>query len=140
MQADSSYITKQSPRTCAAEDKHASARCSLNPENLEDVLANILQLGDAVGMPTEARAAHAALLERIAAIDRLVVQRQRGVAPKVSLLEQTSLEQTSLEQTSLEQTSLGRLAARSMSAMCVVRRCVFPDSVHLRGFGPGGFH
>lgn len=50
---------------------------SLNPLTLDDVLANVLQVGEAVGMADEARAAHASLIKRIGAIDQLVVERQQ---------------------------------------------------------------
>ena len=49
---------------------------SLNPLNMDDVLANVLELGEAVGLIDEARAAHAQLVERIDAVDRLVAQQQ----------------------------------------------------------------
>jgi len=45
---------------------------SLNPESLDDVLDIVLQLGLAVGMESEARAAHAALVARVRAVDELV--------------------------------------------------------------------
>uniref|UniRef100_A0A7S3X0H4 Fe/B12 periplasmic-binding domain-containing protein n=1 Tax=Emiliania huxleyi TaxID=2903 RepID=A0A7S3X0H4_EMIHU len=65
---------------------------SLNPLNLDDVLANVLQLGEAVGMAEEARAAHASLVERIAAVDRRVEQRRRQLGegrrrPRVAFIE-----------------------------------------------------
>ena len=40
------------------------------------MLANVLELGEAVGLIDEARAAHAQLVERIDAVDRLVAQQQ----------------------------------------------------------------
>jgi ABC-type Fe3+-hydroxamate transport system substrate-binding protein len=45
---------------------------SLNPESLDDVLDTVLQLGLAVGMESEARAAHAALVARVRAVDEFV--------------------------------------------------------------------
>lgn len=47
--------------------------CSLNPESLEGVLENILQLGEAVGMECEAAAARESLLKRLAAVDQAVL-------------------------------------------------------------------
>ena len=61
---------------------------SLNPLNIDDVLANILELGSAVGMADEARAAHASLVARIAAVDGLVQkQRRPGGRPRVAFIE-----------------------------------------------------
>ena len=65
---------------------------SLNPLNMDDVLANVLELGEAVGMEDEARAAHASLTKRIGTIDALVAQRQQqgGSArrrPRVAFIE-----------------------------------------------------
>jgi iron complex transport system substrate-binding protein len=45
---------------------------SLNPNNFQDVLDNILQLGAAVHMEKEAQAAHDRLLQRVEAVDRTV--------------------------------------------------------------------
>lgn len=63
---------------------------SLNPLNLDDVLSNILQVGEAVGLQDEARAAHGALVQRIETIDALVSRRhqeQHAPAPRVALIE-----------------------------------------------------
>jgi len=69
---------------------------SLNPLNLDDVLANVLELGEAVGMVDEARAAHASLVRRIENVDRLVEQLQQqqqqhagstGRRPRVAFIE-----------------------------------------------------
>ena len=65
---------------------------SLNPLNLDDVLANLTELGTAVGMAYEAHAARASLVERIDAVDRRVQQRrqrQSGPArrPRVAFIE-----------------------------------------------------
>jgi len=61
---------------------------SLNPLNIDDVLANILELGDAVAMSDAAQAAHASLVSRIAAVDGLVEQQQRpGGRPRVAFIE-----------------------------------------------------
>jgi ABC-type Fe3+-hydroxamate transport system substrate-binding protein len=65
---------------------------SLNPLNLDDVLSTILEVGDAVGMSTEARAAHSSLVKRIAEVDRLVAQRREQDAdgrgpPRVAFIE-----------------------------------------------------
>ena len=50
---------------------------SLNPLNMDDVLASVLQVGEAVGMVDEALAAHDSLVKRIARVDQLVAQRQQ---------------------------------------------------------------
>jgi len=42
---------------------------SLTPQNLEDVLADVEVVGDAVGLPEEGRAARAELAARVAAVD-----------------------------------------------------------------------
>ena len=63
---------------------------SLNPLNIDDVLANVLEVGESVGMADEARAAHASLVERIATVDRLVAQKRQGgaaVRPRVAFIE-----------------------------------------------------
>ena len=64
---------------------------SLNPLNIDDVLANVLELGEAVGMADEARAAHASLVKRIGTVDHLVAQRQDGGSarrrPRVAFIE-----------------------------------------------------
>ena len=44
---------------------------SLNPQSLEDVIADCIVVGDAVGMPDEGRAAAAALTERLKAAKAL---------------------------------------------------------------------
>jgi len=60
---------------------------SLNPECLEDVLGNLLQLGEACDLDAAARAAHAGLVDRIAAVDAAVAttRREEGVAPRPSV-------------------------------------------------------
>ena len=45
---------------------------SLNPESVQDVLAGLLQIGDAVGMRAQAEAAHASLSRRVDCIDEAV--------------------------------------------------------------------
>mmetsp|Transcript_35584 Transcript_35584/g.83159 ORF Transcript_35584/g.83159 Transcript_35584/m.83159 type:complete len:430 (+) Transcript_35584:84-1373(+) len=51
---------------------------SLNPLCLEDVLRNLIQLGDAVGLQAEAEQALARLQSRAAAVDRLVEEASAG--------------------------------------------------------------
>lgn len=64
---------------------------SLNPMSLNDVLANITQVGEAVGMQEEAAAAIAGLRARLAAVDaRVEAWRQRrgpGEGPNVAFVE-----------------------------------------------------
>jgi len=59
---------------------------SLNPESFEDVLDNLLQVGEAVGRQAEAEHARASLLERIVEIDRLVAASTRP-PPSVAFIE-----------------------------------------------------
>jgi len=64
---------------------------SLNPMCLEDVLANILELGEAVGLEASARKAHDGLLARIAAVDDAVAAagrcQQQRTRPSLAFVE-----------------------------------------------------
>jgi len=64
---------------------------SLNPMCLEDVLANILELGEAVGLEASARQAHDGLLARIAAVDDAVAaagrRQQQHTRPSLAFVE-----------------------------------------------------
>jgi iron complex transport system substrate-binding protein len=83
-------IDLQTVERVAASMVPAPRVVSLNPLNLDDVLNNLLEVGDAIGMPNEARTARAALIDRIAAVDRRVEARRREgahSAPKVAFIE-----------------------------------------------------
>jgi ABC-type Fe3+-hydroxamate transport system substrate-binding protein len=63
---------------------------SLNPLCLDDVLLNVLEVGRAVGMETEAEKAYAGLAARIAAVDMIVAAQSSRPAlsmPNVAFLE-----------------------------------------------------
>jgi len=71
----------------AAKMDPAPKVVSLNPMNLQDVLDNLLQLGEAVGMSAEAEAAHAGLLKRLAEVDQKVALTGVWRRPSVGFIE-----------------------------------------------------
>mmetsp|Transcript_6866 Transcript_6866/g.10460 ORF Transcript_6866/g.10460 Transcript_6866/m.10460 type:complete len:323 (+) Transcript_6866:115-1083(+) len=60
---------------------------SLNPENIEDVLADVLVVGAVVHMEAEAKLAHAGLLARMAAVDAAVARAAPRPATNVAFME-----------------------------------------------------
>ena len=60
---------------------------SLNPLGLDDVLDNLLQVGEAVGMQREAQAARASLETRLCRADELVAASQAATAAQVQAAE-----------------------------------------------------
>ena len=79
-------VNLQTVERVAASISPSPRVVSLNPENLEDVLANILAVGEAVGMQAEARAAHESILRRLANVDALVRLRHTP-GPSVAFIE-----------------------------------------------------
>lgn len=61
-------------RVCASMRPQPTV-VSLDPMSLDDVLDCVLTVGDAIGLPAEARAARDALARRVAAVDRRVSAR-----------------------------------------------------------------
>lgn len=80
-------IDLQTVERVAAQMSPRPRVVSLNPMCLEDVLSNVLEVGEAVGMQQQAQATHAELLARIARVDAAVTSAALVSPPKVAFIE-----------------------------------------------------
>mmetsp|Transcript_41893 Transcript_41893/g.98170 ORF Transcript_41893/g.98170 Transcript_41893/m.98170 type:complete len:403 (-) Transcript_41893:313-1521(-) len=79
-------IDLQTVQRVAARMSPAPNVVSLNPDGVSDVLRNIVQVGDAVGMGEEARATVIQLEQRISAVD-VAIARRVGAKLNVAFIE-----------------------------------------------------